>query len=74
MQIKTLKLDLKVVVRETGSTQGDIYSTFQEEQVTDRTQCMSVRLNFHKSNVTKWLVKLQSLHLIAKRETYYLFL
>ena len=34
MQIKTLKLDLKVVVRETGSAQGDIYSTFQEEQVT----------------------------------------
>ena len=65
MQIKTLKLDLKVVVRETGSTQGDIYSTFQEEQVIDRTQCMSVRLNFHKSNVTKWSVKLQSLHLIA---------
>ena len=73
MQIKTLKLDLKVVVRETGSAQGDIYSTFQEEQVTDRTQCMSVRLNFHKSNVTKWSVKLQSLHLIAKRQTYYLF-
>ena len=65
MQIKTLKLNLKVVVRETGSAQGDIYSTFQEEQVTDRTQCMSVRLNFHKSNVTKWSVKLQSLHLIA---------
>ena len=65
MQIKTLKLDLKVVVRETGSAQGDIYSTFQEEQVIDRTQCMSVRLNFHKSNVTKWSVKLQSLHLIA---------
>ena len=73
MQIKTLKLDLKVVVRETGSAQGDIYSTFQEEQVIDGTQCMSVRLNFHKSNVTKWLVKLQSLHLIAKRQTYYLF-
>ena len=73
MQIKTLKLDLKVVVRETGSAQGDIYSTFQEEQVTDRTQCMSVRLNFHKSNVTEWSVKLQSLHLIAKRQTYYLF-
>ena len=53
MQTKTLKLDLKVVVRETGSVQGDIYSTFQEEQVTDRTQCMLVRLNFHKSNVTK---------------------
>ena len=34
MQIKTLKLDLKVVVREPGSAQGDIYSTFQEEQVT----------------------------------------
>ena len=65
MQIKTLKLDLKVVVRETGSAQGDIYSTFQEEQVIDCTQCMSVRLNFHKSNVTKWSVKLQSLHLIA---------
>ena len=48
MQIKTLKLDLKVVVRETGSAQGDIYSAFQEEQVIDRTQCMSVRLNFHK--------------------------
>ena len=73
MQIKTLKLDLKVVVRETGSAQGDIYSTFQEEQVTDRTQYMSVRLNFQKSKVTKWSVKLQSLHLIAKRQTYYLF-
>ena len=48
MQIKTLKLNLKVVVRETGSAQGDIYSTFQEEQVIDRTQCMLVRLNFHK--------------------------
>ena len=34
MKIKTLKLNLKVVVRETGSAQGDIYSTFQEEQVT----------------------------------------
>ena len=45
MQIKTLKLDLKVVVRETGSVQGDIYSTFQEEQVIDGTQCMSVRLS-----------------------------
>ena len=53
MQIKTLKLDLKVVVLETGSAQGDIYTTFQEEQVTDRTQCMSVRLNFQKSKVTK---------------------
>ena len=53
MQIKTLKLDLKVVVRETGSAQGDIYSTFQEEQVIDGTQCMSVRLNFQKSKVTK---------------------
>ena len=53
MQIKTLKLDLKVVVRETGSAQDDTYSTFQEEQVTDRTQCMSVRLYFQKSKVTK---------------------
>ena len=73
MQIKTLKLDLKVVVRETGSAQGDIFSTYQEEEVIDRTQCMPVRLNFKKSNVTKWSVKLQSLHLIAERQTYYLF-
>ena len=74
MQIKTLKLDLKVVVRKTGSAQGDIYSTFQEEQVTETAhsarQCV---WTFKKVTSLNDQYKLQSLHLIAKRQTYYLF-